>query len=120
MALVGLSVGPHIASLAGDLVHLEVTEVDAAVSECQRPAPVLLPFEVLSVVLCTVWPSFNALAVLLIVEPFADVGRSVSVSVAAVPMGLIVAPLSLVHVTISVDKLAEAIGLVSRPFALVF
>lgn len=81
LAFVCLSIRPHIAALSRDLIHLEVSEVDATVSESQGSATMLLSLEVLTVVFSTVRPGLNSLSVLLIVKPLADICGTIGMGI---------------------------------------
>ena len=69
LTLILFLVAPNVGALALDLVHLELTIVDRAIGKGQLPLPILLALIVLALVHCTVWPRFQAEAVLLVVAP---------------------------------------------------
>lgn len=79
----------------------------------------LLSVLVLTFVLGAIRPLFNALTMLLVLDPIADVCRSVRMLVGATPVGFVIAPGSFVNVAIGVHENSVTIRLVVPPLAVV-
>lgn len=80
----------------------------------------LLSFEILAFILCTIRPRLYSLAMLFIIFPITNIGGTIGVFVATLAVGFVVFPLALVDITISVDELAVAVCLVLPPLSFIF
>lgn len=79
----------------------------------------LLAVFVLPLVLRSVGPLFDSLAVLFILDPFAYIGGSICMFVGSVSMCFIVVPRTFIYVSVCMDKNAMAVCLVLTPLAIV-
>lgn len=119
IALVLFAIAPEIDALSLNLIHVELTLVNAAICELQLAAAVLLSVAVHAVVDCTVRPRLTPLSMLFIVFPTADVLGAIRVSVSALPIGFIVEPISLIDISISMEQLAFPICFALKPSSFV-
>ena len=74
---------------------------------------------VVSFVLSAIGPGLCALAVLLVLEPFADVLGAISVDVIANVVGLVLEPPAFVYVAVGVDESSFTVSQVVAPVSLV-
>ena len=102
LTLILLLVAPNVGALALDLVHLELSIVDRAISEGQLPLTILLALIVLALVHCTVWPRLQAEAVLFIIAPGAHILGSVRMRIGTVTISFVIDPVALVHIAVRV------------------
>jgi hypothetical protein len=103
LTFVCFAVGPYVAALARDFIHLEVAKVHASISESKGASAMLLAFVVLSIVLRIVRPSLNSASMLLIVKPLTYICCTVSMGVGTLAVCLVVPPLTFVNITIGMD-----------------
>lgn len=85
----GFSVGPHVLSLAGNLILTEIPSVQTPISKGKGSFPVLFTFMVLTRVLSSIRPCLYPRSVLLVLFPLTIVGGTVGVLVTALAMGLV-------------------------------
>lgn len=107
-------------TLASEYAIDEVTFVEAAVGPLVATAPILLALVVgaLESNACLV-PGLATLAMLLVIQPFAIVGRALAVDESATTISHSVHPLALVDAAISLAHAPEALHLVIDELALV-
>ena len=67
----------------------------------------------------TVWPVFDAEAVLLVVQPLAFVAGTVEMRIDAEPTGLIIDPLPIIHISFSMHESSLSVGHSILPEAIV-
>jgi hypothetical protein len=118
-SIVSLAIRPHILSLPRDLILEEQTSVDASVSKFKRAFSIFLSVFVTTFVAGRVRPSFDACAVLFVLEPVTNVGRSIRVLVSTLSVCFIVQPATFIHVTIGVDQSPLTVGLIIFPHTVV-
>jgi hypothetical protein len=80
---------------------------------------VLLAFDVVSLVPGSIRPGLNAMAVLLVVLPFASVLSPVCVRVGAFAVSLVSSPATLIDITVGVNEPTLAFCLIVHPLSLV-
>ena len=102
LAFESLTVGPDVFSPPRDLVLVKRALVDASICKGQHPLPIFLAVLVATLVARPVGPRLNAVAMLLILEPVANVLGSIGMLVGALTVRLIVQPHSFVNVAIGV------------------
>jgi len=115
-----LGLGEVVNTLASEYAIDEVTFVEAAVGPLVATAPILLALVVgaLESNACLV-PGLATLAMLLVIQPFAIVGRALAVDESATTISHSVHPLALVDAAISLAHAPEALHLVIDELALV-
>lgn len=72
---------------------------------------------ILALVLAVIGPSFNALAMLKVVSPFAFVLGTVHMLVGTCAVGLIIRPKAIVHISINMKEFTTAVGFVFAPLS---
>lgn len=75
---------------------------------------------ILSFILGTIGPFFDAATMLLIFDPFADISSAVCVFVGSVAMCLIIAPRAFVNVAVGMDENTMPISLIILPLTIIF
>jgi hypothetical protein len=119
ISLKNTAVCPNILADSVDVILLEVTVIGALVAPNKFASAMLHAFHILARVLCAIRPLFDALAVLLIVEPLPLVPTSVIVRVNSKPIGLIFMPSTLVNIALSMDEPTVPTGHTILPKAVI-
>ena len=117
--MVKLTVFPVIFARPLDLIVGEVAFVIGTVCETKDAFAVFLSVLVLTLVLSAIRPGFNSPPVLLVFVPLAHVLGPVVVCVCALAMRLIIDPFALIHVPVRVFQSSVPIGSVPFPIPLV-
>ena len=97
---------PHVATVAFELIVLEVTFICIAVSPAGSTMAVFLPCNKVANERGFIWPDLHSKALLLVFEPIASVLRSIKVCVGTKAFRLVIFPLTLVHVSICMNEAA--------------
>ena len=86
-----------------DLVVLELAFIVTSISEGEPALSLFLSIFVTALISGAIWPRFDTMTVLLVIEPLALVIGAIRVGVGAHALSLVVDPLALVDITICMD-----------------
>ena len=101
------------------MIVLELTSVHRALEEFQLPFAILHSMFVATLILVTTGPGLDALTMLLVLRPRANITGSVRVLVGSKTVRLAVLPLAIVSVPVSMDQLSLPISLIVGPLSFV-
>ena len=118
-ALIISAIGPGVLADALDVVVAELADVAGPVVPVELTMSMLSSVDVGTFVACLIRPSFDTVAVLLVILPAALVHGTVIMHVLALAISLVVEPLALVNVAIRVDQPADTVGLATLPLPFV-
>merc|ERR1719189_3077302 len=85
-AIVDFAIGPNVLANARNFILVEITGISATISKHQNTISIFLSIFVVSIILGTVWPSFDAVSVLFVLEPISYISCSVCVLVSSMSM----------------------------------
>lgn len=108
ISLENTAVSPNVFADSVNVVLLEIAVVRALVTPNELAFAVFHALDVFSGILGTIWPLFDSLSVLLVVEPLALVPASIIVGVNAETIGLVLVPGAFVDVALGVHQSAVA------------
>ena len=100
------------------LVAKEGTLILTGVSPIKFSSSIFLPGDIFAFESSTVGPSFDSVAVLLVVLPLSSVSGTVRVFVDSLTVKFVVAPLTLVNITVGEDSPTLSVDLIVPPVAL--
>ena len=116
---VGLPVRPQITAPPCYLVSEKLARKDASVGKVKCTFAVLFSISVVSLILCSVWPTFNSLSILFVLKPLSLVNSAMRMSINALPMCLIIQPHAFVDVSICMEKCTLTVCSIIFPHPLV-
>ena len=113
------AVPPQVNAVPVDLVVQPVSFVGASIVESVLAPAFLARGDIRPFEFGSFRPSFLAFAVLLVVSPLTNIGRSLLVDVSAVTISFVVAPVTIVCVSVRMEKLPSSTRLIVTPFSFI-
>ena len=119
LSFVGSAITPNIVSISVYIVILPGSSVVAAIRPDIGALPVFLPQLILPLIATPVWPGFDSLSTLKIVDPIALINGSISMIVYPESLCLTIHPLPLEVILVWILKFPPPALQIGLPFSLV-